>query len=73
VTQQSKTFWEPLMKACYEAEGFTTHFYLRGLPAPIEMSHLPPYDGQITGTALISQNEMTILMDDVMAYEIEES
>jgi hypothetical protein len=68
-----ETFWEPLMKACHEAEGFTTHFYLRGLPAPIEVAHLPPYDGKITGETIPERNTIAIQMADVMAYAIEES
>lgn len=70
---QSAAFWEPLMKAFHDSAGFTTYFYLRGVPNSIEMAHLPPHDGQITGSIIPNGNTAVINMAYVVAYEIEES
>ena len=68
------TFWKPLSQAFKESEGFTVHFYLSGIPEPLEASCTEPQDGCIRGEAIAHNREpVTIWMDSVIAYRIEES
>lgn len=66
-------FWRPLDKAFTESDGFTVHFYLSGIAAPLECSCTPPKNGTITGELFPDRNPITIRMDSVVAYMIEES